>query len=183
MVAERRKLTYADYQAFLASPESGDRIYELIDGEIVEKMASYTPSYIAGWILTYLNMYLLQNPIGTTTMADGGYILSPDDTFIPDVGYISNERLPVKPEREVLVAPDFAVEVKSPSDSYVKLRRKALSYLEFGTKLVWLVWPDKQQVEVHSATNDTILTFGIDDILNGGDVLPGFTLAVREIFK
>ncbi len=164
MVAERNLIGYVDYEAFTARPENEGRVFELIDGEMVEKMPSYEPSHIAGWILTFINMYLLQNPIGNTTAADGGYIMPDGNILIPDVGYISRERLPEKPTREAPVPPDFAVEVMSPTDKMRDLRQKAERYLGYGTRLVWLVFPEQQVVEVYYGEED-VLVLGIDGTL------------------
>jgi Uma2 family endonuclease len=101
---------------------------------------------------------------------------------MPDVGYISRARMPETPRREVLVAPDLAVEVKSPTDSKRKMRIKAEDYLAYGTKLVWLVFRDEQLVEVYSPDQEDVIIVGIDGVVDGGDVLPGFTLPVARIF-
>ena len=77
--------------------------------------------------------------------------------------------------------PDLAVEVKSPDDSLSKLREKAAYYLANGTLLAWLVYPKKRLVIVLTPDSEEILTE--DDTLDGGDVLPGFTLPVRDIFR
>lgn len=183
MVIEKKNISYDEYEAYISRPENADKIFELIDGEIVEKMPSYEPSHIAGWILTFVNMYLLQNDRGFTTTADGGYRMPNGDVLIPDVGYISKIRMPEHTPREVPVPPDFAVEVKSPTDRKREMRRKAEKYLEYGTRLVWLVFPDEQQVEVYSLLEEDVITVGMDGVLDGKDVLPGFTLAVKDIFK
>jgi Uma2 family endonuclease len=101
---------------------------------------------------------------------------------MPDAAYISKERLPTEPEREVIGPPDLAVEVKSPRDSKRELRKKAEKYLEYGTRMVWLVFPDDELVEVYVHDEDVITVSG-DAILEGRDVLPGFQLPVRDIFK
>lgn len=181
MLAQKTRLTVADYHDFIDRPENRDRLFELIDGEIVEKMASFEPSEIASEINYHLKHYMKQNPIGYVTGADGGYILSDDYTFMPDAAYISKVSMPEKPKREVLGAPDIAVEVKSPSDSKRAMRRKAEIYLQFGTKIVWLVFPDTQLVEVYMPDTD-VIELGINQTLEGGDVLPGFTLAVATLF-
>ncbi len=182
MVAERNQIHYAEYEAFINRPENMGRVFELIAGEMVEKMPSYEPSHIAGWILTFINMYLLQNPIGNTTAADGGYVMPDGNILIPDVGYIAKERLPEKPAREAPVPPDFAVEVMSPTHKTRDLRRKAERYLDYGTRLVWLIFPDERLVEVYYGIED-VLVLGTEGVLEGRDVLPNFTLAVKDIFK
>jgi Uma2 family endonuclease len=169
------------FRAFVSLPEHRERLFELIDGEIVEKMGSFTPSRIAAWIATFINIYLMQNPIGYVTGADGTYLVSDAHALMPDVGFISKARLPQTPEREVQGAPDLAVEIRSPNDSKRELRRKAELYMRFGTKMVWLVFPETRQVEVYLPDQD-VRELGIDDTLDGGDILPGFALPIRQLF-
>jgi Uma2 family endonuclease len=181
MVVQKQKITYAQYAEIAARPENAGKILELVSGEIVEKMPSFTPSKIASRINYYVTQFLMRHPIGYVTGKAGGYILSEEHTFNPDVGYISKVRLPKEPSREAPVAPDMAVEVKSPTDSKREMRKKAEIYLQFGTRLVWLVFPEEQAVEVYVPDKD-VQTFGINDSLDGGDVLPDFQLAVKDIF-
>lgn len=75
--------------------------------------------------------------------------------------------------------PDLAVEVKSPDDSLRALRDKARYYLANGCRLVWLVLPDKQIIEVYTADKQPLTEA---DTLTGGEVLPGFALPVRQVF-
>ncbi len=182
MVIERKKLTYADYWAFVNRPENTGKLFELIDGEIVEKMVSFEPARIAINIAYFMRGFLFQHDIGYVTGADGGYSLSDDNMLIPDVAFISKARLPEQPEREAPVPPDLAVEVKSPTDRKREMRLKAEKYLAHGTAMVWLIFPDEQQVEVYLQDED-VQTFGINDTLDGRDVLPGFTLPVSDIFR
>jgi Uma2 family endonuclease len=178
----RTRYTLAAFHAFADQPENAGRLLELIDGEIAEKVGSFTPSQIAALILIELGIYLKSNPIGRVTGADGSYTISEDNEFIPDVAYISKVRLPERPEREAPIPPDLAVEVKSPTDRLRALRRKAERYLEAGTRLVWLVLPDDQSIEVYMPDAD-VLVLRPGDTLDGGEVLPGFTLAVSAIFE
>lgn len=179
MVVQQKRYTLAEYQAFAELPENKNRLFELIDGEILEKVASFTPSKIAMRIGRFFGNFT--DDIGYVTGADGTYVLSETHSFMPDVGYISKASLPQEPEREVYGAPDLAVEVKSPTDSKRELRLKAEDYLRFGAKMVWLVFPEERRVEVYELDQD-VLELGIDDTLDGGDVLPGFSLRVSEIF-
>lgn len=179
MAVQEKRYTLAEFHAFSELPENKNRLLELINGEIVEKVASFTPSKIAMRIGRFIGNFA--DPIGYITGADGSYILSPEHEFMPDVGYISKARLPHEPERQVQGPPDLAVEVKSPTDSKREMRQKAEDYLRFDTKMVWLVFPDERRVEVYVLDED-VQEFGIDDMLDGGDVLPGFSLPVRDIF-
>jgi Uma2 family endonuclease len=81
--------------------------------------------------------------------------------------------------------PDLAVEVFSPDDDYQDLKAKAKYYLQNGSQLVWLVYPKSQTVEICTLTETGDIkteTVGIDGVLDGGAVLPEFTLPVRDIF-
>jgi len=181
MAVQERRYSLGEFHAFTIRDEYQDRLFELINGEIVEKVASFLPSKIAAWIATYFNMYLIEHPIGYVTGADGSYILSAENEFMPDVGYISKARLPNEPERQVYGAPDLAVEVKSPTDSKRQLRRKAEDYVRFGTKIVWLVFPEEKQIEVY-VLDQEVQMMSIDGVLDGDEVLPGFRLPVRTLF-
>ena len=181
MAVQEKRYTLVEYRAFTERPENRDRLFELIDGVIIEKMASFNPSRIAVRISRYLGTYVDEHDLGYVTGADGTYILSPGFGVIPDTAYISKSRLPIIPEREVEGPPDLAVEVKSPTDSKRQLHQKAEDYLRFGTKMVWLVFPEDQRVQVYFGEQGFI-EVGIDGVLDGGDVLPGFTLPVRKIF-
>src|SRR5258708_2407355 len=181
MVVQKKTLTADEFAQIEDLPENADRILELIEGEIVEKVPSFEPSRIAARIIMLFGTYLLPNEIGYVTGADGGYRISDGDVLNPDVGYISKKRLPERPRREVQIPPDLAVEVKSPTDTKRGMRRKAEKHLAAGTQIVWLVFPDEQQIEVYVLDQD-VVTVGIDGRLDGGDVLPGFTLKVRDIF-
>jgi Uma2 family endonuclease len=173
--------TLEQFEQFIAQPENENRLFELINGEIVEKVASFKPSRLAMRIGYFFTGYLMTNPIGYVTGADGSYILSASYEVMPDVGYIAKDRLPREPERQVQGPPDLAVEVKSPNDTKRKMRKKAEDYLSFGTRMVWLVFPDDQEVEVYLPDKD-VQTVRIDGILDGGGILPGFKLPVHDIF-
>lgn len=176
-----QKLTIEQYHAFCDRPENAGRIFDLIDGEVVEKMPSFKPSKIASRIGGFIFVYLSSNKIGYQTGADGGYTMPNGDVFNPGVGYISKKRLPEEPDREVLIPPDLAVEVKSPTDRKRAMRTKDEKYIAGGTKLVWLVFQDEQLIEVYKPDED-VIPLGIDGVLDGGEVLPGFTLKVSDIF-
>jgi Uma2 family endonuclease len=99
----------------------------------------------------------------------------------PDVGFISKSRQPELP-KQFEMAPDLAVEIVSPDEDVFK---KANEYLRAGTRLVWAVYTDEQTVYVMQLDEDGALrsvVYGIQSVLDGGDVLPEFTLPVREIF-
>jgi len=176
-------LTAGAYEAFLALPENADRAFELIDGHPVEKaMPTERHSRCLLQILLALATYEKQH--GGRVNTETRYRPADDLTNdrIPDASWVSDARKQAIVESGPVVGlPDLCVEIKSPTDGYDQMRVKAAYYLAHGVRLVWLIYPEKQIVEVSSAATGTdLLTAG--DTLTGGDVLPGFALAVSAIF-
>src|SRR6266849_3602401 len=103
------------------------------------------------------------------------------ERYAPDVAYISFARQPELAKKGYNPnPPELAVEVVSPNDPERNLRIKVANYLAAGT-LVWLVRPDEKQIEVY-APGQPVKVLGVKDILDGGSVLPGFSLKVGEVF-
>lgn len=102
---------------------------------------------------------------------------------MPDVGFVRTERLPEGFDDGgfLRVAPALVVEIIAPSDRMVEVLAKVVIWLEAGTSLVWLVNVVAQTVTVYVPDGDLqVLT--VEDTLDGGDLLPGFSLPVRDIF-
>src|SRR6266851_3980382 len=100
------KLTAADFLALTNQPENANRILELIEGRIVEKMPSFTPSRIASRISYFITEHNLKHgDAGYVTGEAGGYVMTEGNVFNPDVAYISKARLPEIPQREAPVPP------------------------------------------------------------------------------
>ncbi|MEZ4669893.1 MAG: Uma2 family endonuclease [Anaerolineae bacterium] len=183
LVEQRRIYSQSEFETISNLPENADKILELVDGEINEKVASNPYcSAVASKINFFFMSYINQNNIGYVTGEAGGYRISPKDTFAPDVAYISKLRQPNLPYHGFNpIPPDLAVEVVSPSDSYVEVAKKVRTYLRYGTHLVWVVEPETQTVTIY-ALDGSQTTLDIDGELDGGEVLPGFKLPVRSIF-
>ena len=181
MAIGEKRMTSETFLAFAGQPQNAGRLLELVNGEIVEKVVSFVPSQIAGNIVFALKLYLRGTRLGRVTTADDAYVISKTDVFIPDVAYISRERLPERPPHESPSPPDLAVEVRSHTDRKRDLRQKAERYLAGGTRLVWLVFPEEQVVEVHTPDAD-VLVESLSGTLSGDEVLPGFSLKVADIF-
>lgn len=170
----------------MAMPDDGYR-YELDEGKLVRlPMSSNESSDIAGGVLSALRGYAYPRKLGRVTGADGAYILrrDPYTVRIPDVGFVSASRMPPREERRrfLELAPDIAVEVVSPSDNARDVQAKVREYLDFGVRLVWVVHPIQRTVMVYAADR-TERILHVDDTLDGGDVLPEFTLEVADIFN
>jgi len=169
---------FEDMARFFAEPFR----YELNQGELIRMApSSMLPSMIAGQIYALIWMHLRENPIGYLTTTDGAYHLSEDTTYAPDVGFISKSRLasPIA-QGYVPISPDLAVKVVSPTDEIKRVVEKAKTYLQHGTKLVWIVYPSTQTIDVYHS--DSIKSLTKHDILTGDDVLPNLTISIHDIF-
>jgi Uma2 family endonuclease len=180
MRVQEKQVTVDEFEAILQQPENDSRLLELIHGEVVEKVPTEEYGLIAANIVAFLWTYVRSTRSGRVT-SETRHRTEGDayNDRIPDVSYRAGSD-PVVTQGAVMSMPDLAVEVRSPDDSLRKLREKARYYLENGSQLVWLVLPEMRLVEVYTTDEDRILT--IDDTLTGGDLLPGFSLPVREIF-
>lgn len=180
MVSQPALITTDAFDEFIARPENSDRLFELIHGEIVEVVSNGESSEIGMLIGGFLTVFVRQHKLGRVTGADGGYMVS-GERYIPDAAYISKARQPQASRAAYNpLAPDLAVEVLSPSNDPSDMRIKVVNYLRAGC-VVWLVDPAQQHIEVY-VPEQSPLVLTISDTLDGGTLLPGFTLAVSEIF-
>jgi Uma2 family endonuclease len=161
-----------------------DRLYELVDGILVEKTVGLEESIIAGKILTRLNIFVEPRGLGMVAGEAGTIQLDLNLVRIPDVAFFSLERLPggeVPKQPIPLLVPDLAVEVISGSNTLKEMAEKLTEYFENGVRLVWFVRPKTRVVDVYTAPDhSTRLTASMR--LDGGDVLPGFSVLVGELF-
>jgi Uma2 family endonuclease len=99
---------------------------------------------------------------------------------LPDVAVVINDER--AGEKYLHRAPDLAVEIRSPEDSLTELLQKSGEYLANGGKLVWIIVPEEESIWAVSA-GSPIRTFVKGESIDGGDVLPGFQLAVDDLFR
>lgn len=178
----QKRMTVEEFEAFAALPENEDKLLEFIGGEVVEVSTNPRGSKLGARMSGFLFVYLQQNDIGHLTGADGGYWVA-GERYIPDVGYISYARQPdelpssggYNPN-----PPDLAIEVFSPSDSERKLAIKVHNYITAGT-VVWVLFPDTKQIDVY-VHGQPVKSLHEGAVLDGGTVLPGFTLEVAKVF-
>jgi Uma2 family endonuclease len=183
MVVQKKLYTVEEFEEFIALPENADRLFELIHGEIVEDMPTELHGYIALKLGARILAYVEDHQLGRVTV-EARHRVSEDDhnVRIPDIAFTSKDRaLPMVTEGSVPQLPDLVVEIKSPSDAYIGMREKADYYLAHGTRMVWLIFPEKNMIEVYEPDQDVVILLE-DETLDGGDVLPGFTLPVRSVF-
>ena len=175
-------MTPEQFDAWVLQPEQAEKSYEFIAGEIVEKMVSNQKSaQIGAKLLAFIIFHALQHELGRATGEQGGYMIN-GDRYMPDIGYMSYARQPIDNDDAYNpLAPDLAVEVISPTDTAREMRVKIVNYLAAGT-VVWVVSPDDEQIEIYTP-GQPVRMLGIEDTLEGGDILPGFSIPLKTIFQ
>lgn len=173
----------ATEQDLLAMHAQQDRICELVDGILVEKPMGLPESLLAAAIISFLRAFVKPRKLGFITGESGPMRLFPGLVRIPDVAFISWTRAGGRVPREQVpsLAPDLAIEVLSPSNTRGEMARKLRENFSAGVRLVWIFDPPSRTVAVYT-TPDQFTTLGENDVLDGGDVLPGFTLPLAELF-
>ena len=160
---------------------------ELIRGVLCETVAAGREhGKIVVNLAAELRAFVRPRRLGSLTASDSGVRLErePDTVREPDIEFTSAERLPLDARVRGYsdVVPDLVVEVVSPSDSPRGVYDKTHMWLNHGVILVWVVDPDARTIEVYQ-TGAATLTLTEDDSLEGGPVLPGFSLRVAEVFE
>lgn len=179
----RRSLTLVE---FLEKPETKP-YSEYACGEVWRKdMPNTAHSRLQFYLATLLSRFLEGTPLGIVGTEWRCIFGPPGRTraYVPDVVYASFNRYPRGDVRTVpylLAAPDIAIEVLSPRQNAGRFANKLLFYLRHGVRLVWVVDPIKETITVHPHDDDEVI-LRPGDTLDGGDVLPGFSVAVADVF-
>ena len=174
------KLMTAD--ELLAMPDGFGQRHELVKGELITlSPAGWDHGVIAGRISHHLGQYAAARNLGTAPSSDTGYLIArnPDTVLQPDASFVRAERV-ISSRKYFPGAPDVAVEVISPTDRYTEVRAKVRDYLQAGARMVIVIDPDEQAATVSTRSGTIELT--IEDTLDGGDVVPGWKLPLRDIF-
>jgi Uma2 family endonuclease len=161
-----------------------NRVCELVEGVLVEKATGFREGFLTGFLLLRLRLFVDPINLGLVNGADGMMQIFPGLVRIPDVAFASWSRFPdgrVPEEAVPHLVPDLAVEVLSRGNTRREMDRKVDEYFAAGVRLVWLVNPKNRTVAVYTSKNQ-VRTLSEADTLDGGDVLPGFTLPLRELF-
>jgi Uma2 family endonuclease len=182
MTTTGQKITAED---LLRLPNDGFR-HELVKGEL-RKMAPAGKRHgvLAIRVTGPLWQHVQAHQLGEVCAAETGFLLAsnPDTVRAPDVAFISKQRVEAIGEVEGYWPgpPDLAIEVVSPNDTYAEVEGKVLTWLDAGSRMVIVVNPRQQTVSVYrSRTDIAILTK--NDTLDGKDVVPGWTLAIEDLF-
>ena len=157
------------------------RLCELVDGVLVEKPMATFESLLAVILIRILGPYLDVHDSGIVLGADGLQRLAPGLIRAPDVSFISWNQFPdheLPAEAIFNVYPELAVEILSPTNTENEMARKRSEYFAAGARLVWIMNSEAVTVQVWTSPVDCSV-HTIDDVLDGGDVLPGFRVSIR----
>ena len=179
--AKTEHYTVDEFERFLHMPENLDRLFELINGEIVEKMPTEEHGLVATNLVIAMGSFVKAHKLGRVGV-EVRHRLPKDNhnSRMPDVSFTSARR-PLVKQGSVPQMPDLAIEIQSPDDTIKKMREKATYYLENGARLVWLIYPRKRLIEVYSLDIDVEILLE-SDLLTGGEVLPDFSMPVVDVF-
>jgi Uma2 family endonuclease len=179
MPIENQIYTLEEFGAIAHLPENAKKIFELIEGVIVEKIISnpFAPTLTQKIALAMI-FHSMAEGLGIVTAETNGYIISEINMFVPDVAFISHERYSkLRREGYNPFAPDLAVEVISTADAHKDIAGKVHTYLQNATCMVWVFELEVETTTVYTSAGQH--TLHNTDTLTGGDVLPGFTLSLK----
>ncbi len=187
MIVEKQFISADAFYDMIQQPEFADRRVELVAGEIIDMpLPSPIHAAILGTLSAEIINFVRKRDLGRVLSGDAPFVLerNPEgrDTLRGlDIAYISADRFPGKLPRSPLhVAPDLAVEIISPSNKAEDIEKKIEQFLDAGTTMIWIVYPDLRSIAVHM--DDGTFKLKESDALTGGEVLPSFTIPVSEIF-
>jgi Uma2 family endonuclease len=170
-------------EQLLEAPDLGR--CELVRGELVMMSpAGFEHGRIVSRMNRRLEGYVEREGLGVVTGAETGFVIArePDSVRAPDVGFVRAERVPPGPILGFFEGPpDLAVEVLSPGDRAGEVLAKVQDWLGAGSRAVWVVDPSRKTVAVYDDRRHAV-TLHESDTLTGGDVVPGFSVPVAEIF-
>lgn len=163
-------------------PDDGKR-YELNQGELVV-MPPPKPDHgkvvikIGALVLTFVESHDLGE-----VMTEAGFLLAtnPDTVRAPDIAYVAKSRIPATQGEYYPFAPDLAIEVVSPANTDDEIAEKIAQYFAAGARQVWVIYPRARVIYVYRSAKEVTI-FDVNDTLEGGDLLHGFAVSVRDIF-
>ncbi len=165
-------------------PDDDSVQIELDEGELITMPpAGWDHGDRDGQIVYVLKSYVRKHKLGKVFTGDTGFRLSGDTVRAPDVAFVRRERLEsIRSKSFAKGAPDLAVEIFSPSDNVRQLMRKVKQYFAAGCHTVWIVYPERREINVLEASGaDRLLT--VADTLEVPDLLPGFSVPVATLFE
>lgn len=167
--------------------EVDKRLCELIDGTLVEKPVGFDEGQIAMRLGIALGNFVYPRRLGALAGGDGTLRMASGRIRLPHVSFVATADVPADYRRGTPVPrlpPTLAVEVLSESNTAAEMRQKLREYFESGSKLVWIIDPPTRTVAVYTGpTAEPARTLTEADPLDGGSVLPGFTIPIADLFR
>jgi Uma2 family endonuclease len=160
------------------------RCPELIDGTLVEKYGSFWGAAIVGALCGDLARFVDENELGVCLMGNLPFRLRPGLIRVPSFSFTPWERFPNAelPDEEIAsTVPALVIETPNTTNTVAELDRKASEYIAAGCQLVWAVDHATKTAKVYTSTNQ-IRELDETGTLDGGNVLPGFTLSIADLF-
>ena len=161
------------------------RLFELVDGVLVEKVRAYRESLFTLFLARILLEFVEPRNLGLVSGADGTMKLFGGLVRIPDVAFVSWDRIPgraIPKEPVPSLTPDLVIEVLSESNTPAEMERKRGEYFDSGVRLIWEADLELRVVTVFTLEGNVKILDGTRT-LDGGDVLPGFTLPLDDLFS
>ena len=183
MVASEKKraVTVREFERFLMRPENAERLFELINGEIIEKVPKQLHALIAALFASAFVNYFREHPIGWVFVEVRVKLSNSDiNDLIPDVAVALEEGRTLQEDEPLTYMPELVVEIQSPDQSDQFMLDKAHLYLTHGARIAIIVYASKRLIEV-LRPDDRKLLLEIDK-LELSDLLPGLTIPVKELF-
>ncbi|NER99816.1 MAG: Uma2 family endonuclease [Symploca sp. SIO1B1] len=174
-------LTRKDLEKLQA--EHPDYRMELVDGDItIMSPSGYESDEVAAAVTAKIWGWVRPRKLGRVTGSSAGFELPNSDVRAPDVSFVLAERMRRTTRSFAELAPDLMVEVKSPTDSLSALRKKIQGFLSQGTKVGILINPEKHRIEIYRL-GEEVMVLGDGDFLTIPDLLPGFEVAVSDLWS
>lgn len=164
--------------------ECGEAMCELIDGTLVEKTLHSYESFLTVQLAARIGFYLDDNPVGYVLGTEASTELMPNVIRAPDLSFFLWEKTP---QRKILneaigsILPELVVEMLNLTNTEKEMSDKLKLYLASGVRLIWYVDPRKNEVAVFTGS-ETPTILGEDDTLDGGSVLPGLRISLKDYF-
>ncbi len=174
--------TERDLIAIVDGPDK--RLCELVDGSLVEKAVGQYESRVAVILAHFIETYLDTHDLGVCFGEAAMLRIVPGRVRLPDLTFVSWDKLPNRefPAQPIAdLVPDLSVEVLSKSNTRREMKLKREEYFRGGVRLVWEIDPKKKSARVYTGPNQ-FQEIGLDGVLDGGDVLPGFILSLKQLF-
>lgn len=187
MELRERLMTTDEFYEFVDRPENALKSFELLDGVLYEMpSASAIHGIIASHFIGLLAIWqhTIKQTLGYPVGDNNDFELAPGTVLQPDAAFVSKGRSS-NVRKRFKIAPDVAVEVVSPSNTPLDILTKVETYIRYGTLMVIVMYIDEKAVRVYTPNADGSLTLRkltADDTLDGGAVLPGFSVRVGDLF-